>query len=250
MRSISRLFTLREKSVIILSGTCGVLSLIILVALAIVWTYWSDMLNITCLESNCGCIFFGVLRGNSFNGGHSLWCKVLTYSTLAVSVVSFFVAGYFFSKRREVPKHFPSRVNQDYREENPAHQTRRSRFSTAFKIFCGILAFATFVYAATLTEGYSHTCREYRGFVKRTLASNADVTDMIQNRLSCGATYDFLDYLETRTQKPYSAGPQYSYYRRTFHLDTGSILLLAISLSWINVAIWIFLTITAIFCSS
>lgn len=155
---------------------------------------------------------------------------------------------------------------------------RRARFTVPFKVLCGVLAFLTFVYAATLTEGYSSTCREYRGIVRRTVnvsfilfdlslnylclvlptnlgyftmfQANADVTEMIQNRLSCAATYDFLDYLQTQSSRYPIAGPQYShYYRRTFRLDTAAILLVAITLSWTNFAIWIFLTLSTGFCS-
>lgn len=88
-----------EKHVVILSGTSGVLSLIICIATAVAWSYWSNTLN-NCSHSDCECILFGEARGTSFVGGTPIWCRSITYSTLIYAVISFGVAAYYIIKLR------------------------------------------------------------------------------------------------------------------------------------------------------
>lgn len=82
--------------------------------------------------------------------------------------------------------------------------------------------------------------------------ATGDMSDLINDRLSCGATFDFLDYIQPDTTGRYpSQYSQYSQYyqRRTFHLPTGAILLTGITISWVNVAIWVFIAFFALFCN-
>lgn len=97
-----------KQHVAILSGLSGIASLIAGIGLAVAWSYWSDTLD-ACPESSCSCIFYAHLRGLTFSGGSPIWCRILTYFTLAASIFSFVVAVYYFTKLRSEPKDYTDR---------------------------------------------------------------------------------------------------------------------------------------------
>ena len=89
-----------EKHVLILSGISGILNLITCVAVAITWTYWSNTLNTCTGSGNCECVLYGEVRGSAFVGGTPIGCRTVTYTSLALTIVSFVVAAYYLIKIR------------------------------------------------------------------------------------------------------------------------------------------------------
>lgn len=79
------------------------------------------------------------------------------------------------------------------------------------------------------------------------LQASGDLSDLVMERLSCGTMYDFLDYLHPDSNYHVPHIPQYQHYRRTFHINTGFILLTSILLLWANVIIWCLMTIFMVF---
>ncbi|XKL66571.1 hypothetical protein PGB90_009991 [Kerria lacca] len=233
-----------EKQIVVLSGISGVLHLAACILLAIVWTYWSDTLN-SCPETNCSCIFYGHLRGTSFIGGSPIWCSIITYYTLIAAIVSIGIAVYFFARIRNKPKDFPNRAIDS--DGNIPRSRNRHNFSVSLKVFCGIFALLTFIYACILIEGYFTTCKEYKTLVARYLKASGDLSDLVTDRLSCGTVYDFLDYLHPDAITRYPYLPQY-YHHRTFRINSGSIILISVVFSWLNVIIWSLITIFIGFC--
>lgn len=97
-----------KKHVAILSGISGIATLVAGIGIAVAWSYWSDTLD-ACPESSCSCIFYAHLRGLTFSGGSPIWCRVLTYFTLAAAIFSIVVAVYYFMKLRAEPKDYNDR---------------------------------------------------------------------------------------------------------------------------------------------
>jgi hypothetical protein len=110
---------------------------------------------------------------------------------------------------------------------------------------CGI-GILLIINAVTLTYGYYKTCGEYR----RNLSTDSQITGqmaaVINGRLSCGAIFDFMDYLEPVT-RPFQRKEYVDYnrpheerdYERGPFINTGVSLQAAVGSAYINCVVWI-----------
>jgi len=100
--------------------------------------------------------------------------------------------------------------------------------------------------AGILTYGYYSTCGEYRQGLSRNSHVTGQMAAAIDSRLSCGAIFDFMDYLEPLT-RPFQRKEYINYnrpheekdFQRGPFINTGLSLQIAISAAWINCIVWI-----------
>ncbi|XP_065222763.1 uncharacterized protein LOC135847244 [Planococcus citri] len=239
-----------DKHVLILSGISGILNLITCVAVAITWTYWSNTLNTCTGSGNCECVLYGEIRGSSFVGGTPLGCRTVTYTSLALTIVSFAVAAVYLIKIRNSQ---PGSLHRSAQSEEAIAQKRftcrnKQRFPLLLKIVAGIVTLLMFVEAITLSEGYWQTCNQYKTIVNKVLRASGDLSDLVMDRFSCSTMYDFMDFLQPDPILRYPYTTQYYYPRRTTRINTGYILLASVIFSWISVALWSAITIFVGFC--
>jgi hypothetical protein len=100
--------------------------------------------------------------------------------------------------------------------------------------------------AGILTYGYYSTCGEYRQGLSKNTQITGQMAAAINARLSCGAIFDFMDYLEPVT-RPFQRKEYVNYNRpheekdfeRGPFINTGLSLQIALSSAWINFVVWI-----------
>ncbi|XP_046392492.1 uncharacterized protein LOC124160629 [Ischnura elegans] len=106
-----------------------------------------------------------------------------------------------------------------------------------------LLALAT---AVVSSDGCTRTCNEWRRVALRMLSASGDLARVVTARLSCGAIYDFMDYLQPRKVIHYGftyefQGPNSRTIREgeTTIINTAAALKVAVSAAWINVLFWL-----------
>lgn len=100
--------------------------------------------------------------------------------------------------------------------------------------------------AIFLTDGYYSTCLQYRKGLSKNSQTSGQMAAAISIRLSCGAIFDFMDYLEPVT-RPYQRKDDVNYnypheekdYQRGPFINTGASLQIALTSAWIKCAVWL-----------
>ncbi|XP_067009158.2 uncharacterized protein [Anabrus simplex] len=244
-----------ERILAVLHVLSACSAIISLSSTAAAWTHWSEVLD-TCPDYRCGCILYGYSSFDSFRGGRNPACHFTTFAPIPVIIISFILAGYHgyhvcivTRRRKPSPRRTQRsrRGNRDVAIEEPAWAGSDPACTCwiALAILAAAVACLLVVNAAILTHGFFETCDEYSRTLVKYLVATGQTAAVIYGRLSCGAIYDFMDYLEPVT-RPFRElegvdyGPRTErrdFYRGDF-INTGVALQLAMAFTWINFIIW------------
>ncbi|XP_015520865.1 uncharacterized protein [Neodiprion pinetum] len=228
-----------EKQLAVLYSVSAILSTTSTICLLIVWQHWAWTLDV-CISVDCGCILYGVNTFSTFMGGDVKLCHFTSYGLVPVLIVGLVLAiyhGYRTCINRNLgdPKQIQMTSSSDHRAEQgnvvvvgPKRRTICKRWFLAG--FLGVfIFFLSLSHAVLLTDGYYKTCNQYRRNMVQLLGSSGREVQVIHNRLSCGAVFDYMDYLQ----------PDANNWRRGDEINTGLSLQLAITTSWFNLFAWI-----------
>ncbi|XP_076239336.1 uncharacterized protein LOC143182289 [Calliopsis andreniformis] len=223
----------------ILYASSAIFSVISLTSLATAWQYWSWILDV-CINVDCGCILYGINTFSTFVGGDVKLCHFGVYGLIPAIVIGLCLGGYHGYRcciNRNLDK--PVRVHDDITRNLNTGQTTvmvRAKSRRPYKqwisgVFLAVLLCClSLAHAVVVTDGYYKTCEQYKKRLIQVLSSTGREAEVIHNRLSCGAIFDFMDYLQSDV----------SSWNRSKKIDTGLALQLAIISTWFNFFIWIF----------
>ncbi|KYN43552.1 hypothetical protein ALC56_01813 [Trachymyrmex septentrionalis] len=208
------------------------------ISLVTTWQNWVVTLD-GCIDVDCGCILYGINTFRTFLGGDEKLCHFAAYALTPIIVISLCLGAYHgyrccIHKNLDEPKQINhGQVYNDRRNLN-GYVVIQVKKRVAFKWWMPFGFLAAFVcclslaHAVVITDGYYKTCEQYRRNLIQLLGSRGREILAIHNRLSCGAIFDFMDYVQ----------PDKNHWSRT-EMNTAIALQLAIYTSWLNFAAWI-----------
>lgn len=245
----------REKQLAFLYGAGACLSLVTIICSAVPWSHWEEILD-TCVSVRCGCVLYGSQSFHTFNGGDISICHFATLASVPVFVIAIITAIYhgyrvcMFSKEANRTTARMTRRNGDIaviteHTKRVADNPGCVCWTGLTILSCGI-CILMFISASNLTHGYYKTCGEYRKALSKDSQITGQMAAVINGRLSCGAIFDFMDYLEPVT-RPFQRKEYINYNRpheerdseRGPFINTGLSLQAAIGSAWINCVVWI-----------
>ncbi|XP_076655433.1 uncharacterized protein LOC143360463 [Halictus rubicundus] len=242
---------MNERRAEYILGVLYVLSVILsvtsLISLVTVWQHWTWTLNV-CINVDCGCILYGINTFSTFMGGDIKLCHFGVYGLIPVILIGLCLGGYHGYRcciNRNLEK--PTRIQEDATRslkaaDRVATVVIRPKARSPYKhwipiVFVAILfCCLSLAHAIIMTDGYYKTCNQYRKRLIHLMSSTGGEAEVIHSRLSCGAIFDFMDYLQ----------PEENHWRRVKQIDTGFALRLAIVSTWLNFSVWIFICLLSV----
>ncbi|CRL08159.1 CLUMA_CG020955, isoform A [Clunio marinus] len=247
-----------ERYLAALYSLGGFFSLLSTISMAIVWMHWRVVLN-TCAgdfhsyqsyydEHDCGCILYAKDTLSYFVGSDIWICFWATFASILPLIFCFVFGCYHVyrvccrstpPRRAKTELHQRSNevmqltVEEDIVEENDISPY----YWTPVTIIAIIMVFYTLSHAVTVSDGFRSTCKQYRNTVVKYIQAQGQMVGVIQSRLSCGAIFDFMDYLHQ----------DLSYEkRRDYRINTSIPFILAVVGVWGACICWIGITIVNI----
>lgn len=226
-----------EGFLAILYSGSTIFSIISLTCLAISWQHWELTLDV-CISVNCGCILYGINTFSTFMGGDIKLCHFCAYGLVPVIVIGLCLGIYHIYRcciNRGLDKPRIMNRNDNRISVNGQVVVVGPKSRTPFKqwissAFCAILiACLSLAHAVIMTDGFHKTCEQYRRSLIQLLGSRGRETHVIRHRLTCGAIFDYMDYLQ----------PDANNFRRGEEINTGFALQLAIVCTWLNFFTWV-----------
>lgn len=212
-----------------------------IISLVTAWQHWTWTLD-TCLDIDCGCILYGTSTFRTFLGGNVKVCHFGAYGLTPIILIAMCFAGFHgyrccIYKNLDDPKQINRKRTQNEDRNNlnerviVIHVKRRSVFKQWMPVafFAVLICCLSLAHAVVITDGYYKSCDQYRRHLVEILGSRGREIQAIHNRLSCGAIFDFMDYLHPDTNN----------WTRGSEINTGIALQLAISTSWFNLFAWL-----------
>ncbi|XP_018311202.1 uncharacterized protein [Mycetomoellerius zeteki] len=208
------------------------------ISLVTTWQNWVVTLD-GCIDVDCGCILYGINTFRTFLGGDEKLCHFAAYALTPIIIISLCLGAYHgyrccIHKNLNEPKQINGgqMYNDDRRNHNGyvvVHIKKRVTFKRWMPIgfLAALVCCLSLAHAVVITDGYYKTCEQYRRNLIQLLGSRGREILAIHNRLSCGAIFDFMDYVE----------PDKNNWSRT-EMNTGIALHLAIYTSWFNFVAW------------
>ncbi|XP_003700805.2 uncharacterized protein LOC100881918 isoform X1 [Megachile rotundata] len=225
----------------ILYVSSAIFSCISLVCLAAVWQYWAQILNV-CISIDCGCILYGINTFRTFMGGDAKLCHFGVYGLIPTLLIGICLGAYHghrscVGRNLEEPVRMYDQVARNSNIDGEATPTVvvRSKRRSPYKqwipsVFLAVLLCClSLAHAVVTTDGYYKTCGHYRRRLIQVLDSRGREAEVIHQRLSCGAIFDFMDYLQY--------DPNGNWENRK-EADTGLGLRFAIVSAWFNFVAW------------
>ncbi|XP_015430628.1 PREDICTED: uncharacterized protein LOC107187133 [Dufourea novaeangliae] len=231
-----------ECTLSVLYVSSAILSVTSLTSLVTVWQHWAWTLDV-CVNVDCGCILHCINTFSTFTGGDAKLCQFGVYGTIPAILVGLCLGGYHGYRcciDRNLDK--PARITDDTtRNLNESGGDRRTvvirpkrrgpyKYWIPVVFLAILLCCLSLAHAVVMTDGYYKTCDQYRKRLVRILDLTIGEAEAIHNRLSCGAIFDFMDYLQS-TESSWRSGSR---------IDTGFALRLAVISTWLNFFDWAF----------
>lgn len=72
--------------------------------------------------------------------------------------------------------------------------------------FTSFFTLYTVIHFSIFTDGFLHTCRQFRVSLERILGISGTAVAVVHNRLSCQAIFDFMDYVQPDSINTYRDG--------------------------------------------
>ncbi|KOC68933.1 hypothetical protein WH47_09490 [Habropoda laboriosa] len=216
-----------ERILSVLYISSAILSVTSLTCLVTVWQYWAWSLDV-CISIDCGCILYGINTFSTFMGGDVKLCHFGVYGLIPAILIGLCFGGYH-GYRCCIDRNLeePVRIYEDVRR--PKRRTPYKQWIPG--VFLTILLCClSLAHAVVTTDGYYKTCEQYRKRLIQVLGSAGREAEVLHDRLSCGAIFDFMDYLQSDV----------SNWKHGKEIDTGFALRLAIISTWFNFLTWTF----------
>lgn len=246
---------IQEKRLAFLYSAAALLSLVTIICSAVPWNHWEEILD-TCLSVRCGCILCGTQTFYTFNGGNISMCYFTTLASVPAFIMAIIMSVYhgyrvcMFSSDADNTTTRMTRRNGDVAVITA--RTKRVADNPGYICWTGLVILSCaigvllIINAGILTYGYYSTCREYRQGLSKNSQITGQMAAAINVRLSCGAIFDFMDYLEPVT-RPFQRKEYVNYdhpheerdFQRGPFINTGLSLQIAISSAWMNCVVWI-----------
>lgn len=235
-----------ERILSVLYISCAILSVTSLICLVTVWQYWAWILNV-CISIDCGCILYGINTFSTFMGGDVKLCHFGVYGLIPAILVGLCLGGYHgyrscINRSLDIPVRICEDISRNLNGNESSITTTtvviRPKRRTPCKqwmpaVFITILLCClSLAHAVVTTDGYYKTCEQYRKRLIQVLGSTGREVEVVHNRLSCGAIFDFMDYLQTDITNWNRV--------KKIEIDTGFALQLAIISTWFNFFAWTF----------
>lgn len=228
-----------EQILSVLYISCALLSIISLTCLVTVWQYWKYALDV-CDSINCGCILYSINTFASFTGGDEKFCHFGVYGLIPIIIIGLCLGGYHgyrscINRNLDTPIQIYNGVNRNLNSTTvvirPKNRTPYKQWIPA--VFLTILLCClSLAHAIVMTDGYYKSCEQYKKRLIYLLNSGREA-EVIRNKLSCGAIFDFMDYLQTDMTDN-------NKWIMNKEIDTGFAFQLAIISTWLNFFTWTF----------
>ncbi|XP_029042968.1 uncharacterized protein LOC114876082 [Osmia bicornis bicornis] len=229
----------------VLYTSSAIFSVTGLICLATIWQYWAWILNV-CISIDCGCILYGINTFRTFMGGDAKLCHFGVYGLIPTLLIGLCLGGYHgyrccIDKSIEEPVQMYDDAARNLNKSEATVVVRVKR-RTPYEqwipaVFLAVLLCClSLVHAVLTTDGYYKTCNNYRRRLIQILDSRGREAEVIHNRLSCGAIFDFMDYLQSDV-----VVDQNTNWERGKETDTGFVLRLTIISTWLNFIAWMFI---------
>ncbi|XP_031845144.1 uncharacterized protein LOC143174166 isoform X2 [Nomia melanderi] len=230
-----------ECALCVLYLLSAILSLTSLTSFVTVWQHWTRTLNV-CISIDCGCILYSINTFSTFMGGDVKLCQFGAYGSIPAILIGLCLGGYHAYRcciHRNLDK--PVQV-QDNASRNlqsdvdrvPVTVVARPKRRSRYKHWIPVVFLATLfsclllAHAIVMTDGYYKTCEQFRKRIIQEHRSVGGEAEMIHNRFSCGAIFDFMDFAQV-TEDNWIRGKQ---------IDTGAALRLAVVSAWLSFFVW------------
>ncbi|XP_031772298.1 uncharacterized protein LOC100867466 isoform X2 [Apis florea] len=232
-----------EQILSVLYISCAILSVTSLICLVTIWQYWTYTLDV-CDSIDCGCILYSINTFTNFMGGDEKFCYFGVYGLIPTIVIGLCLGGYHgyrscINRNLDAPVQIYNDVNRNLNSSKATTTVViRSKNRTPYKqwipaVFLTILLCClSLAHAIVMTDGYYKSCDQYRKRLIHLLNSGREA-EVIRNRLSCGAIFDFMDYLQTDIANN-------DKWIMNKEIDTGFAFRLAIISTWFNFFAWTF----------
>jgi len=242
-----------ERYLAYLYSIGGVASLLCTICMAIVWLHWRVVLN-TCAgnfqsyasyydERDCGCIIYARDTLSYFVGSDVGYCYWATFGMIIPLFFCFIFGCYHVyrvccrgvSKPRTGKMHVHQRSTEIIQLTVEQEEQKQNDVSPYFwspaSIVAIVMIIYTLVHSIMLTDGYLSTCKQYRNrVIKYINANGGQMVGVLQSRLSCGAIFDFMDYLHEDLSFER---------RRDYRINTAIPFTLAVIAAWVAMVCWI-----------
>ncbi|XP_033349296.1 uncharacterized protein LOC117233269 [Bombus vosnesenskii] len=230
-----------ERFLSVLYISSVITSMTSMICITTVWQYWALILDV-CVSVDCGCILYSKNAFGILGGGTGKICKFGVYGLVPTVLLDLCLAGYHGYRSCRKKLNIPIRTyndDNDSREfgisEPPLSVEAESRRSLSpyqrwmpFVCLAILLSCLSLSHAIIITDGFYKTCDHYRAILIQALSLTGRQAQVIHDRLSCGAIFDFIDYIR----------PNETTWARSKPPDTGFALLLAIASTWYNFISW------------
>lgn len=247
----------REGLLALLYDAAAVLSVVTAAASTAVWLHWSEILD-NCASRYCGCILFGESSPIMFSGGQIQLCHFVSFASLPVLAVALILSCYYGYKAcmyKKVTKRSSNRRNgrtlavAKSAAEDPlaSYGKMLPTWRIILMVTSLLCALVLLAAAMVLTAGYHASCAQYRETAVQNLGILGQAAAAVYDRLSCGAIYDFMDFMEPHNRPFLAKVGQEDYYPlsqqrdryRGDLIDTGGALMAAIVSCWLNFVVWV-----------
>ncbi|KAF5290295.1 hypothetical protein FQR65_LT11629 [Abscondita terminalis] len=197
----------------------------------VAWGHWKQTLD-QCIGRNCSCILYGVDTPTIFLGGNNAACIWVTYAPLVHMLVSIAMACFhgfrvLFSAKKIITRTVTAKNEVGETIELHAVQGESTNpLPRAFWITMAtitiIFTLYTLVHFSIFADGFLSTCKQYRLTLRKQLGLGGTAIPVINERLSCTAIFDFMDYILPISGNAYRDG----------YINTGVDLTLGLSASF------------------
>ncbi|XP_025409188.1 uncharacterized protein LOC112682716 [Sipha flava] len=221
-----------------LSGLAFVSSAAAACCFLTVWSYWYRELDADCADAyDCTCLLFGSSLANGFVGGDRSVCRYVFYSMAASAALAAYASAYYGCKsllcRRTGHRPVPS-------ARPPETSPQITGSTVCLTIILVLMALNMLITSIVLSNGYISTCSQYVHRVKSFLMVTGNMVELVSNRMSCATIYDFMDYLQPPSQQlTYELLHRHKINPRDNIINTSTLLITSILLSWLNTSVWI-----------
>lgn len=227
-----------EQFLTLLYISSVIASLTAMICIATLWQYWTYILNI-CISIDCGCILYSKYTFRTFAGGNGNLCKFGVYGLVPTAILDLCLAVYhgyrgYLRKERNASSRNSNDNSRTFGISEPSTQAESRYRVTPYQkwmpfVFLAILVSClSLSHAIIITDGFSKTCEHYRSMLIQILESTGREAEVIRNRLSCEAIFDFMDYLQ----------PNETTWNLSKPPDTGTVFQLTLASSWYNFGSW------------
>lgn len=228
-----------ERGLAILYPLIIGLSFIASVTSAVAWAHWKYVLD-TCVETNCGCFLFGTSTRTYFTGGHVAYCHFAVYGLVLPVIFAIIFSCYHVYRvcmgtgKRQAGTMTVKQKSGEVMVITAQSEVTDTDISPYYwipaSVISSIMALYSLIYASIYTAGFNQSCSQYRIELTKAMAATGNLVGAIQGRISCGAVFDYMDYIHADVTVDR---------RRYDRINSPACYYLALLSSWFALFLWL-----------